>query len=171
LPTLSARLRVPGAIAVFLLMAFAPCCMAADAFTIAALERDVERGDVRAMLQLASRYELGEGVDKNFMKSNYLYCTAAHRGDAEALYKLGWIYANGRGVVRDHAIAGGLFAQAAAKGHERSRELLQYMKEKLKVSSSSQIPACVSPEAPLALRLSRELLPARAVVPEGKDGR
>jgi TPR repeat protein len=154
-----------------MLMVFTPCCTAADAFSVAALERDVERGDVRAMLQLASRYELGEGVDKNFMKSNYLYCTAAHRGDAEAQYKLGWIYANGRGVVRDHAIASGLFALAAAQGHEHSRNLQQYMKEKLKVSSSPQIPACMQPEAPLALRLSRELLPARAVVPEGKDGR
>jgi TPR repeat protein len=160
-----------GAIAAILLLAFAPGCVAADAFTVAALERDVERGDVRAMLQLASRYEFGEGVDKSFMQSNYLYCTAAQRGDAEALYKLGWIYANGRGVVRDHAIASGLFALAAAQGHERSKDLLQYMKEKLKVSSSSQVPVCVRPEAPLALRLSRDLLPARAVAPEGKDAR
>ena len=92
------------ALTAWLLLAGAPC-LAADAFAVAALEKDVQRGDVHAMLQLASRYELGEGVAKNFMKSNFLYCTAAHRGDPEALYKLGWIYANGRAVVRDHAVA------------------------------------------------------------------
>ena len=159
------------ALAAFLLTAFATCCAAADVFSVAALEMAVQRGDVRAMTQLAARYELGDGVAKNFLKSNYLYCNAAHLGYAEAQFKLGWIYANGRAVARDHAIASGLFARAAAQEHERSKQLLQYIQEQLKISISSELPACTMPDSPLVLRLSRELLQARTGAPEVKKGR
>ena len=143
----------------------APGALGADVFSVAALETAVEQGDVRAMTQLASRYELGEGVAKNFLRSNYFYCSAARRGHAEAQYKLGGIYANGRGVERDHGIAAGLYARAAAQGHEHSQRLLQFMQEQLHVRAISELPACTQPETPLALRLSREFLPARAGAP------
>ena len=131
----------------------------------------VQRGDARAMTQLASKYELGDGVAKNFPQSNYLYCSAAQLGHAEAQFKLGWIYANGRGVARDHGMAAGLFARAAAQDHEHARRLLRYLQEELKVSINAELPACVQPETPLALRLSRELLPARKGAPAVKGAR
>lgn len=155
----------------FLLMMFALCCAGADVFSVAALEVAAERGDVRAMTQLASKYELGEGVARNFLKSNYLYCRAAHLEHAEAQFTLGGIYANGRGVARDHGIAAGLYARAAAQGHDHAKRLLQYLQEQLKVSVKAETPACVRPEDPLVLRLSRELPPAGAAMPAVKGGR
>ena len=163
--------RLLQPVAVLWLALFAPAGNAAEVFSIAALEMSVQRGDARAMTQLASRYELGEGVVKNFLKSNYLYCSAAHLGYAEAQYKFGWIYANGRAIERDHAIAAGLFARAAAQGHEQSKRLLQYLQDQVHVSINAEMPACTQPEEPLGLRLSRELLPAKAAVPEVKKSR
>ena len=157
--------------AAFLLMMVALRCAGADVFSVAALEVAVERGDVRAMTQLAAKYELGDGVARNFLKSNYLYCRAAHMGHAEAQFTLGGIYANGRGVARDHGIAAGLYARAAAQGHDHAKRLLQYLQEQLKISVNSATPACVQPEDALVLRLSRELPPAGTGRPEVKGGR
>ena len=49
---------------------------------IDALETAAQRGDVQALTTLASRYERGENVARDFTKSNELYCKAAARGDA-----------------------------------------------------------------------------------------
>jgi len=51
--------------------------------------------DPLEMTRLAQRYEHAEGVEKDFIKANELYCRAAKAGHAEAQFRLGWIYANG----------------------------------------------------------------------------
>ena len=142
----------------------------ADAFSIAALELEVEKGDVYAMTQLASRYELGEGVAKNYLRSNFLYCKAARLGHAEAQYKLAGIYANGRGVERNHDIAAGLYERAAAQGHEQSKRLQGFMKDHLQVRAKADLPVCTEPDAALPLRLSRDLPPVRTMVQPEKKG-
>ena len=148
----------------------APGAEAADAFSVAALEMEVEKGDIHAMTQLASRYEMGEGVAKNYLRSNFLYCKAARLGYAEAQYKLGGIYANGRGVERDHDIAAGLYARAAAQGHEQAKRLQQFMQDHLQVRSKADLPPCTEPDAALPLRLSRDLPPVRTIVQPEKKG-
>lgn len=75
------------------------------------------------------------------------------------------------GVARDHGIAAGLYARAAAQGHDHAKRLLHYLREQLKVSVNSEQPACVQPEDPLALRLSRELAPAGTRIPAVEAGR
>ena len=124
---------------------------------LSALEAGVKQGDVKAMLRLAQGYEIGEGVEKNFPKSNFLYCSAAQLGDVQAQFKLGWIYANGRALTRDVEVAVGLFARAAAQGHDESAQLRNYMQTELKIRINPKVPPCEEPEAPLALQMSREL--------------
>lgn len=88
----------------------------AQVFKPSALEAGVKQGDVKAMLRLAQAYELGEGVEKNFPKSNFLYCSAAQLGDVQAQFKLGWIYANGRALSRDVEVAAGLLRGRRRRG-------------------------------------------------------
>lgn len=83
--------------------------------------------DTRDMVQLAVRYEHGEGVPKDLPLAIAMYCEAARMGDAEALYNLGWMYANGRGVVRDDRYAATLFSMASTKGHRDADKMLRYL--------------------------------------------
>ena len=83
---------------------------------IAALEAAATRGDAGAMVTLASKLERGENVERDFIRSNELYCKAAARGDAEALLKLGLIYSIGRAVLANEAVAARLINRAAEMG-------------------------------------------------------
>src|SRR3954470_3088183 len=77
------------------------------------LKATAARGDAWSQAELAARYEEGDGVARDFVAANQLYCKSARQGNAEAQYKLGWIYANGRGVPKDEGAAYRLFAMAA----------------------------------------------------------
>jgi hypothetical protein len=94
------------------------------------------------LTRLAQRYEHAEGVEKDFVKANQLYCRAAKAGHSEAQFRLGWIYANGRGVQRDDGVAAVLFVMAAEQGHEYARRLLQYVR----AQPNTQLPSCLMPE-------------------------
>jgi soluble lytic murein transglycosylase-like protein len=94
------------------------------------------------LTRLAQRYEHAEGVEKDFVKANQLYCRSAKAGHAEAQFRLGWIYANGRGVQRDDGVAAVLFVMAAEQGHEYARRLLQYVR----AQPNTQLPSCLMPE-------------------------
>src|SRR5262245_30526506 len=78
-----------------------PCAAAELEAQLAVLEAAAGKGEPAALTQLAQRYEHAEGVPRDFLKANELYCEAARAGYADAQFKLGWIYANGRGVPRD----------------------------------------------------------------------
>ena len=120
---------------------------------VAALEAAAERGDAKALTELAVKYEHAEGVPKDFQKANKLYCQAARQGYAEGQFKLGWVYANGRGVPRDDGVAAALFIMAAEQGHEHAAKLLPYVRQQ----ANTQLPSCLLPE-PLA--------PVRTASPE-----
>jgi len=105
--------------------------------------------DALAMTQLAQRYEHGEGVPKDFLRANQLYCRAAKAGHAEAQFRLGWIYANGRGVTRDDGVAAVMFVMAAEQGHEYARRLLQYVRPQ----PNTQLPSCLLPEPVQAVKV------------------
>lgn len=94
------------------------------------------------LTRLAQRYEHAEGVERDFVKANQLYCRAAKAGHSEAQFRLGWIYANGRGVPRDDGVAAVLFVMAAEQGHEYARRLLQYVR----AQPNTQLPSCLMPE-------------------------
>ncbi|MDO8534961.1 MAG: tetratricopeptide repeat protein, partial [Xanthobacteraceae bacterium] len=129
------------------------------------LEAAAQRGDVRALVRLASKYERGENVARDFVKSNELYCKAAARDDSEALLKLGVVYSIGRGVLADEGVAALLIGKAAEQGNERAQQLLEHVGRRV----GSVMPACLnepvaapaeSPSGPVA-RTDIELLVQR----------
>ena len=130
---------------------------AAQGESTAQLEADARQGQPGAMVRLAARYDLGEGVATDFARANQLYCEAARRGNAEAQLRLGVIYANGRSVPRDEGIATALFEMAARQGHSHARRLLEYMVTELQRTPSTRLPACMQGQRDPGLRLSREL--------------
>ena len=105
-----------------------------------ALEAAAQVGDVRAMVKLASKYERGENVARDFARSNELYCKAAARDDPEALLKLGVVYSIGRGVLADEGVAALLIGKAAEQGHERAQQLLPHVSGR----ADSVLPACLN---------------------------
>jgi TPR repeat protein len=128
--------------------------MAQPTADMAALETSAQRGDVRALVVLASKYERAENVKRDFLKSNELYCKAAARGDAEALLKMGVIYSIGRGVLADEGIAALLIGKAAELGNERAKQLLEHVSGR----TGSVPPACLS--EPIAAEAEASPVPA-----------
>src|SRR5689334_13880605 len=124
-----------------------PCAIAQPAANIESLEAAVQRGDPQAMVQLASRYERGENVERDFIRANELYCKAAARGDSEALLKLGIIYSIGRGVPADAGIAALLVGKAAELGNDSAKRLLQFAGQ----PTDSVLPACLNEAAVMRL--------------------
>lgn len=114
--------------------------IAQETADVAALEAAAQRGDVRALFTLAVKYERGDGVARDFLKSNELYCKAAARDDPEALLKLGVIYSIGRGVLADEGVAAVLIGKAAEQGNERAKEFLEHVSGRV----GSVMPACLS---------------------------
>lgn len=137
------------------------CASAAaqPAADLAGLEAKAQRGDVPALLMLAGMYERGENVERDYLKSNALYCKAAARGDVEALFKLGQIHASGREMMRNEGVGSLLIHKAAELGHERAKELLPYISR----GAGSELPGCMTEPiaevvaAPLAPRVPREI--------------
>ncbi|MGI9332823.1 MAG: transglycosylase SLT domain-containing protein [Gammaproteobacteria bacterium] len=73
----------------------------------------ISGGDADSMAEWATRYEHGEGVDKDYVAAVELYCAAARNNHVSAQYQLGWLYANGRGVRQDDRLAAAWFNEAA----------------------------------------------------------
>ena len=114
--------------------------MAQQTADVEALEAAAQRGEVRALVTLASKYERGENVARDFARSNELYCRAAARDDPEALLKLGVVYSIGRGVLADEGVAALLIGKAAEQGHERAQQLLAHVSRR----ADSVMPACLT---------------------------
>lgn len=159
-PDMTSNILIPRLTAhlmTLLIMLVCAGAMAQPAADMDALEASAQRGDVRALVMLATRYERGESVARDFNKSNELYCKAAALGDSEALLKLGIIYSIGRGVLSDEGVAALLIGKSAEMGNERARELIEHVSGRI----GSVMPACLSesgaapqesPSAPLVRR-------------------
>ncbi|MES2563390.1 MAG: hypothetical protein V4637_11755, partial [Pseudomonadota bacterium] len=113
---------------------------AQPAADLAGLEAQAQRGDVAALVMLAGMYERGENIERDYLRSNALYCKAAARGDVDALFKLGQIHASGRETMRNEGVGALLIHKAAELGHERARELLPYISR----GAGSVLPACMT---------------------------
>ena len=79
------------------------------------------------IVELAARYENGEGVERDYSRALGLYCQAADKGDAKAFLSLGWMYLNGRGVAIEDGIAVRWFKKAAERGVPQAVNLLQML--------------------------------------------
>ena len=79
------------------------------------------------IVELAARYENGEGVNRDYARALALYCRAADQGDAKAFLSLGWMFFNGRGVAIDDAVAVRWFKKAAERGVPQAVNLLQML--------------------------------------------
>ncbi len=90
-----------------------------------------EQGDVMAQKFLAYRYDIGQGVKKDYEKAAYWYEKAAEQGDAVAQCNLGWCYDEGKGVIQNYEKARSLyqkavcfFAKSAEEGDARAQNSL-----------------------------------------------
>lgn len=83
---------------------------------IAALRASAEQGGSAAALELARRYEAGDGVLQNFARAAEWYARAAEAGSAEAANRLGRMHHAGLGVPLDMTRSIALLERAAQGG-------------------------------------------------------
>ena len=105
--------------------AFGLACLSSSAATASTTK--VAPAPTVDIVELAGRYENGEGVARDYARALGLYCRAADRGDPNAFLSLGWMYLNGRGVAVDNAIAVRWFRRAAESGISQAVNLLRMM--------------------------------------------
>ena len=73
---------------------------------------DAEQGDATAQCNLASRYEIGDGVAKDQVEAAAWYRKGVEQGHADAQFNLARCYKYGVGVERDLVEAGVWFRKA-----------------------------------------------------------
>lgn len=88
-----------------------------------------DQGNPEAQANLGLMYELGRGVDIDFVEAFKWYRSAAERGTIWAQTNLGLAYANGRGVEKNDQEATKWYRRAALKGNTLSQKLLVTMYE------------------------------------------
>lgn len=118
------------------------------------LESAARAGDRDAAFELGAKYERGEGVAKDPLKSYLLYCRAARYGHSEALFSLGRAYAAGGGVAKDEHVAAVLLKRAADRGYAQAPQPLAQPAQ----NSHVQLPPCLVP-APLPVAALPRALP------------
>ncbi len=94
-------------------------CLAKQDFKQAAtlLTPLADKGDVTALMFLATLYRQGAGVTKDQAKAIALYTKAAETGDDVAQYNLGVMYLMGEGTTQDFAKAREYFQKSADQGN------------------------------------------------------
>lgn len=80
-------------------------------------KKEAETGDPTALIQLAMRYEQGQGVAKNCTEALRLYRKAADQGDLRAQFHLGRLYQEGKCVNQNYAEASKWLKRAAERGN------------------------------------------------------
>ena len=86
-----------------------------------------EQGNAEAQANIGLMYELGQGVNKDFVEAFKWYQSAATQGTAWAQTNLGFAYANGRGTKKDDNEAAKWLRSAALQGSTRAQEVLGAM--------------------------------------------
>ena len=85
-----------------------------------------ESGDADCQYQLGLRYQMGDGVAKNFPEAIKWYRKAAERNLPDAQAKLGYCYLNGLGVAKDETEAVKWYRKAAEQGLAKAQAKLGY---------------------------------------------
>lgn len=86
--------------------------------------KSADQGYVWGLVNLACRYDGGEGVSENMYKAFEYFKKAAELGNAEAQYGLGDYYYNGDGVQKDYYEAVKWYRKAAEQGHAEAQCIL-----------------------------------------------
>ena len=113
--------RLAG-VACVLLCGFGPTVWAQDdgaaAPTLAELRAKADRGDVRAMVEVAQRYDWGNDgeTEQDFAEARAWYEKAAAKGDVYAGYQIAGMLKEGRGVAADATQAFSWMKRAAEAG-------------------------------------------------------
>jgi len=97
----------------------------AETVDLAELGARAGGGEVKAQVELGSRYAVGKDVTKNYAQSLSWLQKAAVRGNAEAEYDLGMMYYHGLGVKANYTRAAGYFQKAAAQNYSGASAALQ----------------------------------------------
>jgi hypothetical protein len=98
-----------------------------EGLTIAQLEEQSGRGDLKARAELGARYARGAGVSADLKKAVSLFEQAAKKGEPNAQYYLGTAYDRGAGVKKDPAQAARWFGTAASQNHAGGQYALGVM--------------------------------------------
>ncbi|ALJ35650.1 lytic transglycosylase [Azospirillum brasilense] len=94
--------------------------------TIRALEALAGKGSARAQYELAMRYEVGKGVNRDERMALSLYCRAARQDYAEAAYRAGRMHMAGRGAVsKDEELGRSWLRRAAQLGNEDAAQMVK----------------------------------------------
>jgi TPR repeat protein len=84
---------------------------------VASVKEKAAAGDATAQLQLASLYEQGFGVRRDYTQVAFWYRKAAEQGNANAQDNLGALYEDGRGVQQSFTEAAFWYRKAAVQGY------------------------------------------------------
>lgn len=84
------------------------------------LRHSAANGDLEAQFEVARRFALGQGVERNYEEAVRWYSQAAAKGFAPAQYRLGTFYERGRGVVRSLEAARTWYQRAAKLGNVKA---------------------------------------------------
>lgn len=94
--------------------------------TIRALEALASKGSARAQYELAMRYEVGKGVNRDERMALSLYCRAARQDYPEAAYRAGRMHMAGRGAVsKDEDLGRSWLRRAALLGNEDAAQMVK----------------------------------------------
>jgi TPR repeat protein len=87
-------------------------------------------GSPSAQLELAFKYQKGDGMVQDDGRAVHWFRVAAKRGHARAQNELATMYENGRGVPLDFKLAAAWYGKAAQQGHVRAQNNLGVLYQK-----------------------------------------
>lgn len=85
-----------------------------------------EKGNIDAFYNIGYCYEIGAGVQKDYVEAAKWYTKAADTGHIMALNGLGRMYLNGSGVAKDPYLAFNFFKKAADAGDQYGQSSIGY---------------------------------------------
>ncbi|KAA0683674.1 lytic transglycosylase [Roseomonas genomospecies 6] len=110
--------------------------------TIRALEALANKGSARAQYELAMRYEVGKGVNRDERLALSLYCRAARQDYPEAAYRAGRMHLAGRGAVsKDEELGRSWLRRAALLGSEDATQMVKPASAKSKAPDRCEPPS------------------------------
>lgn len=128
---------------------------------INALLAKARHGDGDAQLEVAKRYEAGDGVAQSDDLAAEWFQVAANQGLAEAQYYLGWMYANGYGLPQDKVKALLWFERAAAQAHADAADLKSAMMREMSAEELARVRTALAQDTgtatPVEITISPEL--------------
>ena len=105
-------------------------------------KRLAEKGNAKAQMMLATMYETGAGVRRDYAEAFKWYLYAARKGEVEAQFMLAQMYYEGRGGPKDYAEAIKWCTIAARGGHVYAQYNLGVFYEQGRLTTLNKAEAC-----------------------------